>query len=266
MKIAATADIHADLTAQLPPGEMERFVASVFAEAPDVFIVAGDIAGLGKKKRAPFLRSFDGLKAAKLIVPGNHDLWLPKGDSWAHYAALRGQFAASGWHMLDGAPMTFGHVAIVGSAGWYDYTLADPRLALPQNSDYGAKRWCGRVVWNDGIFVRLGRTDADFCAGLLRRLEQDIASVEAQADTIVAVTHFIGFEEMLTWKPDDPTWTFCNAYMGSTELGALLLRHPKVRYHLCGHTHEAGVVQKGHLTSINVGSTYARKRLEVLTV
>jgi 3',5'-cyclic AMP phosphodiesterase CpdA len=266
MKIAATADIHADLEAQLLPGEMERFVASVFAEAPDVFIIAGDIAGLGKKKRTPFLRSFDGLEAAKLIVPGNHDLWFPEGDSWAHYAAMRDEFAESGWHMLDGAPMTFGNVAIVGSAGWYDYTLADPRLELPHDSDYAAKRWCGRVIWNDGIFVRLGRTDKEFCAGLLRRLEEDIDSVEAQVDTIVAVTHVIGFEEMLTSKPDIPTWVFCNAYMGSTQLGALLLRHPKVSYHLCGHTHEARVVRKGHLTSINVGSTYARKRLEVLTV
>lgn len=266
MKVAATADIHADLESQLPPGEMERFVASVFAEAPDVFIVAGDIAGLGARARTPFLRSFDGLAAAKLVVPGNHDLWLPEGDSWAQYAALRDEFADAGWHMLDGAPRIFGNVAIVGSAGWYDHTLADPGLELPFDSDYGAKRWCGRVIWNDGVFVRLGRTDQAFCAELLRRLEQDIESVEARVDTIVAVTHVIGFEEMLTSKPDDPTWTFCNAYMGSTELGALLLRHPKIRHHLCGHTHEARVVRKGHLTSINIGSTYAWKRLEVLSV
>jgi predicted phosphohydrolase len=252
---------------------MERFISSVFAEAPDVFVIAGDIAGLGKKRRAQFLKSFEGLKATRLIVPGNHDFWTAESDASGKdapsrrlYDKMREEFAECGWHMLDGAPMAFGNVAVVGSAGWYDYTFADPRLELPRNSDYAAKRWRGHVIWNDGNFVRLGMTDKEFCAQLMRRLEEDIMSIEAQAETIVAVTHFIGFEEMVTRRPDDPMWGFCNAYMGSVELGAVLLKHPKVRYHLCGHTHEARTVQKGTLTSINVGSTYARKRLEVLNI
>ena len=40
----------------------------------------------------------------------------------------------------------------------------------------------------------------------------------------------------------------------------MLLNHPKVRYHICGHTHEQKVVRKGSLISINPGSTYDEKR------
>jgi Icc-related predicted phosphoesterase len=48
--------------------------------------------------------------------------------------------------------------------------------------------------------------------------------------------------------------------MGSKRLGEMLHNHPKVRYHICGHTHDQKVVRKGSLISINPGSTYYEKR------
>jgi predicted phosphodiesterase len=65
---------------------------------------------------------------------------------------------------------------------------------------------------------------------------------------------------MLTIREGFPGWNFCNAFMGNKGLGEMLLNHPKVRYHICGHTHDQKVLRKGSLTSINPGSTYDEKR------
>jgi predicted phosphodiesterase len=46
----------------------------------------------------------------------------------------------------------------------------------------------------------------------------------------------------------------------------MLLNHPKVRYHICGHTHDQKVVRKGSLISINPGSAYDEKKFASLVI
>jgi Icc-related predicted phosphoesterase len=71
---------------------------------------------------------------------------------------------------------------------------------------------------------------------------------------------------MLTTREEFPGWNFCNAFMGSTLLGEMLLRHPKVRYHISGHIHDQKMVKKEHLVSINPGSTYDEKKYIALVI
>ena len=130
---------------------------------------------------------------------------------------------------------------------------------LPRSS-YEKKIFGGHIIWNDVHFVRLGKSDMDYTSELNKKLERDIQKLEADVEQIVAVTHHIGFIEMLTMREGFPGLNFCNAYMGSKRLGEMLLNHPKVKYHICGHTHDQKVVRKGSLTSINPGSTYDEKK------
>ncbi len=265
MRIVATADVHIDLTDQIPAGEMDRLVDGIHEARPDVLIVAGDLVGLGKQAIGPTLDRLRVDGAHNLIVPGNHDLWLPEGDSRAYYEQeLPGIYSRAGFHMLDAGPSMVGRVAFVGNVAWYDYSFADPDLPPTRQRSYERKRWEGVATWNDGIFVRLGMSDPEFCSLLNQRLRDQLAGLPAEVQTVVAVTHHVGYDEMVLRKAEPPGWNFCAAFLGSRALGELLAADPRVRYHLCGHTHTASTVTRGGLCAVNIGSTYRRKRIEVI--
>lgn len=266
MRIVATSDLHVDLANGDAEWAMFKDVAKGVASAcPDVFIMAGDLVGLGKSQIAAGLGLFEGLSVPKLIVPGNHDLWLKDGDSYALYRDGLGEtYAGHGFHMLDRAPVVMGDVAFVGNIAWYDYSLADKDLEGIEDEYYRSKRWPRRVAWNDGKYVRLGRSDAEFSNELLKQMEEDLASLPGTVKTVVVVTHHIGFEELVPGNPEDQARRFCNAFLGNRSLGEAVLRDPRVRYHISGHTHTKQRVVKGHVEAITVGSTYEEKRFVTL--
>jgi len=250
--------------------DMNRLCRQIRWYAPDVLIVAGDLVGLGKSWIVPTLERLAPPKCLKLIVPGNHDLWLEGGDSFGYYRTLLPElYAACGWHMLDTGPKVVGSTAFVGTVGWYDYSFHDPASPLAPGKadyDYETKRWGGMPMWMDAVFVRLGMSDTTFNSLLLARLREQIKSLPRRVKTIVAVSHHIAFQDMVIRKPHDQEWNFCNAFQGSAGLGELLLEDPRVRFHFCGHSHFKRRLKRGALTSINIGSTYERKRLEMVEV
>jgi predicted phosphohydrolase len=266
MRLLASADLHVDLASGDAEWEMFReFARNVASASPDVFILAGDLVGLGKQFIPEGLGLFERLSGAKLIVPGNHDLWLKEGDSYAFYRSELGDlYARHGFHMLDRAPVVMGDVAIVGNMGWYDYTLADRSLAGIPDEYYRSKRWPKRVAWNDGKYVRLGRSDADFNQELVGQLRDDLSSLPGTVKIVVVVTHHIGYRELVPQTPDDEARTFCNAFLGSVALGEVAEGDERVKYHISGHTHFKKRVTKGHVEAITVGSTYEEKRLVTL--
>lgn len=231
---------------------------------PDVFIHAGDLVGLGKKKIEFALELFTFPDCVHLAVPGNHDLWLPTGDSFSYYKALPSLYAEFGYHLLDGGPYLCGDVAFVGNIAWYDYSFAPAQLPPSKACSYEHKRLDGRVIWNDKMFVRLGMSDAEFNAYLLERLREDLAGLPQEVRRVIAVTHHVGFAEMASHKPDNRTWNFCSAFLGSQALGELLCAEPRITHHFCGHTHTEQRVERESCVSINIGSTYRAKRFELL--
>jgi 3',5'-cyclic AMP phosphodiesterase CpdA len=266
MKILATADLHVDLVENETEWGMFRKIAErAAAVGPDVLIHAGDLAGFRKEEIRKGLELFAELKCTKLAVPGNHELWLREGDSYDFYRnRLPGLFAEAGFHMLDTEPVVLGTTAFVGNVGWYDLSFRDASLSGPDEACYQSKRWPGRVIWNDGPYVRLGRSDAAFCEELRQRIESQIRSLPPVVATIVAVTHHVAFAEMANRPGDDEVGRFCAAFSGSAALGRLLIQDPRIRYHICGHTHAKQRVTKGHVESINVGSTYEAKRFAMI--
>lgn len=266
MRIAVTADPHFDLRSHCDPHEFQALRDSVAAAHPDVFIVAGDLVGLGKVHLPEFFALFADLPARKLAVPGNHDLWRAEGDSYRYYREeLPELYRRHGFHLLDAAPIVQDGVGFAGSIGWYDYSLADETLELPPGSSYEAKRFRGGR-WNDSVFVRLGKSDVEFTDELLARFEDDLRQMEARAERVVAVTHMLAFAEMRARRSDQPVHRYGTAFLGSRRFGELLERHPRVRYHFSGHVHAPFRLRRGSFEAINIGATYLRKRIEVVEV
>jgi len=266
MKILATADLHVDLVENEMEWELFQSVAQRVADTkPDVLIHAGDLVGFEKEDVRKGLGLFANLSCAKLAVAGNHELWLREGSSYDLYQTrLPELFAKAGFHLLDKDPVILGTTAFVGNIGWYDLSFRDPSLVGPDERCYESKRWPGHVTWNDGPYVRLGKSDAEFCGELRQRLEADIRGLPPVVTTIVVVTHHVAFAEMARRAEDDEIGRFCMAFSGSAALGQLLLGDQRIRYHICGHTHTKQRVTKGHVESINVGSTYEDKRFAMV--
>src|SRR5450755_1333930 len=96
---------------------------------PDVLILAGDL-GTGPLF-AECLGLFADLPSRKVLVPGNHDLWVrpddPALDSLQMYEHELPHMAKElGFHFLDSAPLLLpeADLALVGSINWYDYSWA----------------------------------------------------------------------------------------------------------------------------------------------
>lgn len=265
VRIAATCDIHYDLLVSARERrEFTQFVSALAAERPDVLILAGDVVGLGWKMLGECLNCFSQVSPVRLMVFGNHEHWCATGCSIPHLEALAEIVAASGFRLLDKRPEVVNEIGFAGNSLWYDYTLAAGPLA-PGNS-YEGKIFEGRLAWNDAQFVKLGMSDKEYTMELIARLEHDIAFIENQSSQIVAVTHHVGFSELLQVSETGPGRDFCNAYMGTEKLGDLLLSRPKVRFHVCGHTHRPARFRKNGLEVVNPGSTYKQKRFALFEV
>lgn len=288
MRLLITADLHYD---NLRSRESAREAArEICARGGDALALVGDTAGPAVETLGEALDLFAGFSGRKLFVPGNHSLWCRTGeDSLDRYRRVLPQVAGEhGFTMLDHEPCVMGATGLVGSVGWYDYSFADPGLAVPEafyrvKISPGAARYLGRhhdlmeqyrqeiterhlalgARWMDGEHVRLPMTDEQFTQELARTLGRQLEQVAARVERIIACIHHLPFADLVPQgRPD--RFAFAAAYMGAGVFGEALLACPKVTHVYCGHSHWPARRQIGHIAVINVGSTYVAKRIEQL--
>lgn len=288
MRLVVTADLHYELEEHRP--KVHAVAERMCREEADVLVLGGDLFALDIDRLKQCLRLFESFPGEKLLIAGNHDLWTAGGDSFELYDEIIPAVASEcGFHDLDKGARILGDVGIVGTVGWYDYSFRDESLGIPlrfyelkagpgyaladpdlrhlidPSESLPLKALAARSYWNDGRMVRWKLTDPLFSALTIERLEKQIQEVDSQVRTIVAITHHLPFAEMLV-RRSDASWGFGNAFMGSVGLGELLLRHEKVALAVCGHSHTRFHERIGHIEAINIGSTYKKKRYDVLEV
>jgi predicted phosphohydrolase len=264
MRIVAAGDLHYGHYPQYD-GQTEAMAEKICQEGGEVLILTGDI-GCGKAGYfSKCLGLFKGFPGRKLLVPGNHDLWTTDGDSYELYERILPGIAAShGFAYLDHGPTLVDGTAFVGSMGWYDYSLKDSSLGIEERY-YAIKMYPGLVRWNDARFIRWSFSDAEFTDLCLKRIAGHLEEAGEQAEKIVCVTHHLPFENMVDRKKAR-AWAFCNAFLGSSRIGDLLLRHRNVTHLLCGHSHNQGVFRNGSITCLKIGSSYRLKTYTSLVI
>jgi hypothetical protein len=111
--------------------------------------------------------------------------------------------------------------------------------------------------WNDGKFVKLGRSDTQFLDERMAELRRSLDNVK-NCSRVVAAIHHLPFRELLP-PSHSAQWDFTKAYLGSERIGQLLEEYPNVTTAYSGHSHFARVATVGHVHAINIGSGYRSK-------
>ena len=286
MRLLVTADLHYNHPRSRPLAE--ALIDDMNRAGGDVLLVIGDTATSDGDALEQGLARFH-FDGPRLFVAGNHELWTHGPDSYALFKdELPRRVRAAGWQWLQDEPFTAGDVTVVGSLGWYDYSFAQASLGIPHRF-YAAKVSPGaaehfpefapllenvddvsphaRAVvarWNDGRFVKLGRSDEQFVDELCAQLESQLAGA-ASARRVIAAVHHLPFGELLP-PPRTAQWDFAKAYLGSAKLGEVLMQHPNVTDVLCGHSHFPAEATVGHIHAVNIGSGYGSKRFAAMDV
>lgn len=279
MRLIAVSDLHYNHAKSRPSAQ--AVIDRINTRGCDVLLVIGDVGVADSDELEQCLARFNH-GGAKLFVPGNHELWTWRDDS---YTILQTEYPrrleSIGWTWLPGKPFISGDLAIVGSLGWYDYSFASPRLGIPERfyerkvspavaeaddelrSELGpfddvpqsAREVYAR--WNDGRFVKLHRSDDTFLDELLTTLRDQLETVRSVRQVISAV-HHLPFAALLPPLRNN-TWDFALAYLGSERIGQLMLEYPNITHALCGHSHWPAQGSVGHICALNTGCGYRMK-------
>lgn len=273
MLIASVSDIHTDFAENRDA--VVKLAAEIHGRRADAVIVAGDVSHKNDRiSRA--LRAFKEVAGIIAYVPGNHDLWfdVPSArtrldlDTWHRYRVELKELAeAAGAHYLPAAPLILGDLAVVGSCGWYDYSLAPPWLRSPENQEMLAAKQFGGVMWSDARFIafRNGEGelmgDPEVARAMERELKAQLESVCDRSDVrqIVVATHHQPFYEVVERRGTLP-WEYFNAFMGSTGLGDVIKSSSKVKTAVYGHTHFVGEHEVGAIRVYGTPLGYPRER------
>lgn len=233
-RIIVTSDIHYGITS---PEAVEKLFDEIAALKPDAVAVAGDIG----EPLNNFVKALDIIGRMNIptaIVPGNHDVWnrsktIPSRELWER--RLPEETKVRGIVFLEDETLLIDDIAIVGTIAWYDYSAGDPKEEHTME-EYRKRR---REFIGDALFTDWPWDDIEFCKMIEGPFKKRLKTVQDDRDVkkIIVVTHSPIFEQQILRKPDDPKWSFSNAYFGNLTFGEIVRDFSKVLYVVSGHTH-----------------------------
>ncbi len=261
LRLALVSDLHVDISQrnwELVPqlAELLKIID------PEAFIICGDISPeLGDVEYA--LDCFSSLSCVKMFVPGNQDIWVlsesmqEQGhDSYEKYFFhLPRLCRRNGFVPLWMEPQVIRGIGFAGSIGWYDFTFREdrhpedgrpgPAAAAPDDAEnhvWNDLRW---ACWNDLASMMEGglgpfrRPDVEVARDFIARLEQDLQTLERipGVEEIVVALHHPPFPQLLEGTVAARLGEYCS-FLGSQDMGKMLLLHNRVTTVLCGHLHE----------------------------
>ncbi len=266
MKVAYTSDVHADIT--LNNGRIIPYLVKRVQEIkPDVFVIAGDISNTLSSMDGT-LKLFNELSCLKVMVPGNHDVWiesnnsLKKGkDSFYKYRhAIPKVCSQNGFLYPISEPFIIDNTAIVGNIGWYDYTLADSRLTSTYNFMDYVRGTFEEGSWNDTKYaVWLKNPDStswrerlktfsnnSVFVMLLEELKNSVQKIPDNIRKVLIVLHTAPFKECIIPKGEPSPF---DAYEGSAQIGGFIksISEDREISIICGHRHKKLFLDMGNI-------------------
>jgi len=169
------------------------------------------------------------------FVPGNHDLWVRRGDGLDSLGKFERIQEVCSRLAVQTAPRRIGSLRIVPLLSWYDFSFGQPGEDLKNRwADF---RMC---VWPAGM--ELAEVSAWFHA-------RNTVQLPLPGETILSFSHFLPRRDVLP-RRIDPNEYFLMPVLGSVGLGEQVLRI-KPSIHVFGHSHINNVCAFDGTTFIN---------------
>lgn len=229
MRVHAVSDIHVDYPQNLEwvlGLSHEDFVEDVLILAGDV---SDDLALLGRVLDA-CARRF----ARVLFVPGNHELWVHRGEprcSLEKFDLIQRLCADSG---VDSRPFAVGGLIFAPLFSWYDFSFGpmDRSLRLGWR-DFQACRWPDWLEDDAAVAAHFHDLNR---AGLAQVAALRASAAAAEEDArVVSCSHFLpSLEVMPGWVPESKRKVY--PVLGSSALGRQV-RELAPWIHVYGHSH-----------------------------
>lgn len=251
--------------------ESTRELADFVIHNPvDGLLIGGDI-GANPTSIRECLELFRDFQGFKLVVPGNHDVWLDKDwntqDSMElHDSILTDVFDQTGFHPLHMEPWSHDDLAFVGSMGWYDYSFRDD-IGIPYEC-YETKTppWSPMPIWSDARYAKFALDDVSLTNRLNERLQSQLNKVKHAQQIVGLVHHVIDKSLLIHPRSRVPEkWRYANAFLGANCLGQTLASDNRVHQVFCGHIHMERRAQLNHMKCMTIGSDYRKKQLILAT-
>lgn len=271
LRLAITADLHWGHARGQEPNR--ALVEHLKRHPADGLVIAGDV-GSGDHW-GDCLRAFADVPGFKAVLPGNHDVWIPRDeeriDSLVLYEAILPEIAReAGFHYLDDGPLLLPEagLGLVGTINWYDYSWAIDELQarFPDELERLSSKRFTRGRHNDANFVRMALDDAGFTRLVVEKFARQLDEALAAVPRVLAFTHHPAFRGVAFPVPpgavldlDQLLWV---AFTGNVALEEVLAaRADRIAMAFSGHTHRACEGRLGPIPGVNVGSDYPFKRL-----
>ena len=120
MKTAVLSDIHVDINREYPVAR--EFARYIKEQGARLAIIAGDVSE-SQQETLDTLNTIEQLSGARvLFVPGNHDLWGPKGDP-DQIGAIYSRYAQDE-HCLCGRDVVLGDTVVIMGGGYAGQIIA----------------------------------------------------------------------------------------------------------------------------------------------
>ena len=265
MRILVSGDLHYQPTTRRAYVE---FAAWVRDQAPDCFILAGDIGHPLRLFRRG-LDLFAGVSCQRLFIAGNHDLYCGEHDSRTLWERVLPQYVGdAGFIWLEATTVQLGAVGVCGTLGWYDYSARAPYLPFGE-ADY---RRIKPLLNHDADYINWPWSDRAMARYLQRGFASRLTALEQNPTVaqIVVVTHMPIFPAALPDYPESERYSLQRAFLGNFTLGETVRGAAKATHVVSGHLHRGGAWQVQGLTQpINfqvIGSSRGRPGAVVLDV
>lgn len=258
LHIGVLSDLHVDLNnSQCSPSIEEALCSVIKKRKLDMMIIAGDVSNHYASTMDTMISLERDSGIPCLFVPGNHDLWqeqaegAPPGidcgiDPYKELLAYP--------HNLSNGPYLIGSDwAVVGDAGWYDYSFGESSFTEEQFQE----RTKGERIWKDKLNVHWGRSDREMTDYFYDRLKGQLESVKERQ--VIFVTHTLAHREFTVPLPNEE-WRYFNAFLGSVRYGELIKEYAdSVRYAVSGHVHYRKRMMIGKTECMNTCLGYVRE-------
>ena len=277
MKVIITADLHYGISPYHDKKTLQ-FIRGLSSLLPvDALVICGDAAETvhlsGKDTGFNHRRLFAEIKKLPIeeiaFCAGSHDIWTSSPlDSWQIYSTLLKNIAdESGVTYLDSDNLYLNNLAIVGTMGHYDYSLATKGLTYRgmkvTATHYELKTPPGHSspVWNDANHVRWDYSDKEACQRICQSFEERYKEAILKCDNIIVATHTVPNVEMNGHQEkNNERSNFLNAFSGTTRLEEIIMNYGEKTKKIkafSGHTHLAvGPLIKEGVEFTNIGGDY----------